>query len=386
MPITIPDDASDADKYAAMLATTKKLSKDNSIQDGLQQALDLKTSQHATQTKNSFLQAAQDLLEPSEGGHSAPVIKDTSTSNDGQSSAGDGQTTGSDVTSTEDTYSDNNAPSQISADTSTQQDDITNTNTAPMQEGDSDLPPETPSDSSGSALPGICDTNFILDKRVRLFRTQDHVLWCFFVDAVIGKNSTKYSLAQEDGSNRIDVESLSNEESVLFFTKTDSETLTISTSGNLTTDMYWAVYYNPKDKIYKPIIGAKYFDLSYNKETEILDIVFWANVNIDDLTTATGDSSSSSDITLDTLYPDSLRNTVDVTGNIDTNAQRVLFYTRGQYKKTISTRKGKEILTGLFLFSMPRLLYNPGRVDQRAKSDIVLDQIPNFSRFVSFAG
>lgn len=219
-----------------------------------------------------------------------------------------------------------------------------------------------------------CSNNLVLDKRLKIFRTHDKVLWFFWVDdlSAYGSSSqgaTAYSIIDFRGT-QVSTDPLSDEDSVLFFTKTlnDSFELPIDAFGSLNTNVLWSVYYDTDANKFKPIYGVKYFDMYYDHENEVLDVVFWANVDIEDLENG------------EVVYPDSL---VDVhTAAGLNNAQRVVFYTRGKYQSVTSSRTGKATPTGMFLFSKPALLLSPGHSD-RSNNDAVVDEAVDF-KFLEF--
>lgn len=220
-----------------------------------------------------------------------------------------------------------------------------------------------------------CGNSVLLDKRLKIFRSKEKTIWFFFVHPLLGSTSNRYTISNTYGVLQGDTDQVSDEDSVLFMARTDSESfdkLPVDIAGALTTSLYFAVYLD--EGRYKPIIGVKYFDLWYDPDTDSVELIFWANVLVDSLS---GD--------LSTVYPDSIRNGILTNGTFDSRSQACIFHCRGQKWDVTTSRKGggAQTATGLFIFTKPALILNPGKIYEGSQADAIVDQMPTVLNFLA---
>lgn len=247
-----------------------------------------------------------------------------------------------------------------------------------------------------------------LDKRISVFRTHDKALWFMWLDTLYsnatndispgdtttsstektsypqgttvtaggvpvnnafiiptGKNHTTTTPAPASSSlsdqtifsvtdplnpnTTIKTTALTAGDEILFYTRTLNESFNIPSDPNgvINNNVFWCLWSDGTNL--KPIKGAKYFNLWYDDDLHTLDLVFWANINVDDLKVKAKD-----------MY-DSVRNPQLSDGSLDPKAQRVVFYSKGIYRQVVTTRKkGVSEATGMFIFSKPLMILNPG--------------------------
>jgi len=239
---------------------------------------------------------------------------------------------------------------------------------------------ETPTDPSSEeadtfeeTADAACNNNLVLDKRAQVFRDRHKTIWFWWVDAILGSTKNTYTVYDRRGENGINTEQVSDKESLLYFMTAKKGSINVMSDGILNKNIYWAVYQD-SGKLH-PIIGAKYFHIFYDEDLERVDLIFWANVDRDEL---------QSESNIPNVYPDELVDQFEESGRANTSAQRVMFYSEGKIRGVVETRSGKEKLTDIFLFSKPKLIINPNTLDIDTKSDPVLDVVPGFN-FVEFS-
>lgn len=247
----------------------------------------------------------------------------------------------------------------------------------------------TSSYSNSASTISTCGNAQILDKRVHIFRTHDKVPWIFYVDSVQGATNASSGSNQTSNPLQFNIinpyttisyptEALQQEDSILFYIKTLNESWSgypVDKMGTITKQVFWAVWFNSDIKKYSPIRGAKYFSMHYDIDSHELDLVFWANTDINYIGVKDEDAY------------DNLVNPLTPGGDINVNAQRALFITTGKYDQVITNRTPTgtaQALTGMFIFNKPSLLLVPGQLNGNT-ADAVLDTVlgPNF---IEFAG
>ena len=270
---------------------------------------------------------------------------------------------------------------------------------------------KTPHDDSTTPPTRSVGNPFLfVDQRAKVFRSHDKVLWFMFVSDVgqagSSTNSSQdthlqgsvwdenytISLGDQFGKNMKKVIRPTGLDGVLLLTKCLDEYLVVH-SGNpkdslLSKNVFWASYYDTKVGQFKPITGVCYFDFWYDTDTHVLDLIFWSNV----YTNVLNDKSKNIDDIYDGLTGPQNSDLFDTTrpqGPI----QRVVFHCKGTYRAvTLSSKSSNNntgvlkmgmteeqgaTLAGMYIFSKPTLLLNPGQSNQDTDfGDPVVDRIP----------
>lgn len=166
---------------------------------------------------------------------------------------------------------------------------------------------------------------------------------------------------------------LNQPDNVLFYSRslTGSFNLPADQAGSINSNVMWAVYFDKN--LWQPIQGVKYPAYHYDPIAKTLDVVFWANVNYKDINVKGKED----------LY-DSVRPALQANGDIDPNSQRVVFYTQGSYRAMVCDRTGEMKITGMFIFTKPVLLLNPGPKNGDL-ADAVTDEMPQYG-FIEYQG
>ena len=160
---------------------------------------------------------------------------------------------------------------------------------------------------------------------------------------------------------------LNQPDNIFFYSRTlmgNSFNLPKDQAGSINSNVMWGVYFDKG--AWQPITGVKYFDFSYNPLNKSLDLIFWSNVNYKDINV----------LGKEDLY-NSVRPALLSNGDIDPNSQRVVFITKGFYRLVNCDRTGTMTATGMFLFTKPALLLNPGPKNGDL-ADPVIDESLNY--------
>lgn len=264
--------------------------------------------------------------------------------------------------------------------------------------------------SSGSAPITNCGNSVNLDKRIKIFRTHDKALWFMWIDTLYnnttgsttssgttgssstnktttttgtypkGTASTTPGTAATSSPAKVDqtvftlidpvnpsksytTSALQEGDAILFYTRTLNESFNIPSDSNgvINPNVFWCLWSDGTNL--QPIKGIKYFDFWYDEDKHEIDLVFWGNVNADDLKVKAKD-----------MY-DSIRNPTLSDGSIDPKAQRVVFHAKGAYRQFITTRQKTTQAVGMFIFTKPMLLLNPGSKAGNSADPVVDEEL-----------
>lgn len=245
-----------------------------------------------------------------------------------------------------------------------------------------------------------CYNTYILNKQLKVVRIVDDSLFIFWIGKPLSDSATdglinnskiesiKEYTGVEASAQSYFINSLVNGVDMLFFTKTTNSSLNlpIDKSGALNSNVFWCGFIDDANK-FSPIEGIKYYDMNYNKKDNSIDLVFWANVNVDHLpqtkpddngitqfgTFLTGNKqevSAPSDNNI--VYPDSIRDFYPVIS--DVKSQRVVFYSHGVYRDFVVSTATSSVVTGMFIFTKPRIILCSGTVN--GVSEQIYNEIP----------
>ncbi len=214
-----------------------------------------------------------------------------------------------------------------------------------------------------------CNTSN-LDKRARIFSTRDGLVWMFYVESVndLTDDGLNFSITKvEGGDYKAETASWGDKtdiDSLLFFDNfLIGSGFSLPTDGNTNGKMLWATY--EVDKKLHPIIGAKYHDLYFDGLTQILHVIFQANVHTADLDKLGTDKpkdaktgKSPGKFTASDLYPDAISDGSDADDNL---SKRCIFYCSSTYSTVnLTTQDKTTAIRGFFVFSKPTLILNAG--------------------------
>lgn len=252
-----------------------------------------------------------------------------------------------------------------------------------------------------------CDNRLFLNKQLKIFRSNDRGLWLYWIDeipndddaadsSIVSVSSLAEFYGKDSLSDSYTVEKLEKGTDTLFFTKSTNETfnLPVDIKGTLNPNVFWAGYM--EGSTYSPIKEVKYYDMFYDEHTDSIDLVFWTNIDVNELPTnvksvktvdqfgtligddSTSSSSTDSSDVLDDLYPDSVKVAMDDENKLDTNAQRCVFYSRGHSRSVqLTLSNGNKLVTSMFIFSKPVFLFTPGK-GKESTADPVINEFPGF--------
>lgn len=253
----------------------------------------------------------------------------------------------------------------------------TYTKSEASSEESSDTESDTPSEVSIASVTS-CSGGIIFDKRAKIFRTRDKVLWLFFVEAFSPDSSglppqfrsgDAFKISNIRGEGTKTVRKIGDTDSLLYYSKTSTGGFNLHKGGvkdsTIGPNVFWAVYLD--NDVYEPIKNALYFDLWYNEDSNILDLIFWSNVLQSDVSSEQGD-----------LLYDKTWTPLNTDGSVVPDLQRILFHSIGSYKSVVATLGTTSYPMGMFLFSKPIPILNPG--DEMP----VLDVNTSNNRFIEF--
>lgn len=285
---------------------------------------------------------------------------------------------------------------------------------------DQTTPDKTKHDASQTtdASQSPYDKFLYVEQRAKIFRSHDKVLWMLAVADIGNGGSSENSsvdtriassvfdenytimIGDKFGKNMKSVARPTGLDDVLLITKCLDEHLNFHKghpmNSLLDNNVFWAVYFDTNLDKFAPITGVYYFDFWFDADTHALDLIFWSNVYTNDLK----DKNKNVDFLYDGLKGPQEADLFDTT-RPNGPIQRAVFHCRGTYRDVVLSNKSSDnksggsmkfgmtqessgVVTGMYLFSRPVLLLNPGPSNSDTTfGDPVVDKIPfNTTKFV----